>query len=946
MSEDQVEDLLVEWELARREGREIETHVLCKDFPELTEIVQQHIQVLKKSSWMLNDPAPTPHSEEIVQSLSRLTYNEESDSETLLSSLLETSAFAATDIHDASTKSAGEVGHYEIPGFKIEQELGRGGFGVVYRAYDEALLRSVAIKIPLLNDAKSRSRYLTEARNAAKVEVAGIVPVLQVGSTNEGIPFVVQKLIDGKSLAQILKAGAQMSPRQVAVMLIEVCHALGAAHAESLIHRDLKPGNIMVDKKGKPWVTDFGLAITEDEQFQRRGEIAGTPSYMSPEQLEGKVDWCDGRTDIWAIGVILYQCLTGRMPFRGQNRAELKDQILNMEPRPICQRDPHLAKEWDIIFARCCSKSMNDRYHSAFDLAIDLGRVPLPEVESSEIQSLPISHQSFANSGVSGSYNSTDSHSQANESKNWLAIVSVTALCVIALATFGILWNNSQPNSSTSSNDAATQSLMELVVGGSSEQPNQFADLQSAINAAAPDAEIKVEPGTYRGNFKVAKTLTISSADGGNGYTLLGTNGSALMVSSKGDLKLVGAKLITESTEPVNTIEVTGGKLRLENCELEANGYNSLMVEADSEVKVEECEFLVTDDHAIVAEDAKLLEVMDSTFDLSLNAEKSLAGIQVLESRCKIVDCEFKGSSNNDTGVYLKNVELESAIEDCQFSNLGQGIMLVDCYSIRIGGSESTFTDCHKSIDLKASQAAIRNCNIKSADAESSVGIQVHEFAHSESQTDSTISQCKIQSAETGLLVIQAKVTATNLTIKECSVAGLRVLDNAELEWSFGSIANNRAFGAMLRSGKATFERVDILDNSLIGLLVDSGNDAVKLNSSTIKGNPVGVIVASGSCRLESTEIIESETGVLMARKHQLYQEPTGDSPLRLITDSNSFINADKAVINFLSPGTMQLNGCRLNGGPNNEATWAGNLEHQEMDSGEIRVFESTGPKI
>ena len=154
--------------------------------------------------------------------------------------------------------------------------------------------------------------------------------------------------------------------------LASVADAIHHAHGAGLVHRDLKPSNIMIDEQGQPRVADFGLAITEAVQHDKAGEVAGTPTHMAPEQVRGEVHRLDGRTDVWALGIILYQGLTGRLPFAGRDRATLFDEILRREPRPPRQIDDAIPRELERICLKCLSKRMTDRYGSALDLAEDL----------------------------------------------------------------------------------------------------------------------------------------------------------------------------------------------------------------------------------------------------------------------------------------------------------------------------------------------------------------------------------------------------------------------------------------------------------------------------------------------------------------------------------------------------------------------------------------------
>ncbi len=265
----------------------------------------------------------------------------------------------------------------DIPGFTIERELGRGAFGVVYAAHDQMLDRKVAIKKPIIADPIHRQQYIDEARKAVRLDHPGIVPIFHVGLTESGEPFVVQKLIEGSTLRGTLKSlDGRLPIDQVVAVIRQVCLAVDAAHTAGIVHRDLKPENLLVEPTGRVYVADFGLAILdEDEKGLRLKEVAGTPLYMSPEQFTGRNDWLDGRSDIWALGVILYEMLAGKPPFFGRNISELKDEIRNKDPRPLHQRDPNIPPDFDGFFRKCCAKQVADRFSTFHEMVVELDKI-------------------------------------------------------------------------------------------------------------------------------------------------------------------------------------------------------------------------------------------------------------------------------------------------------------------------------------------------------------------------------------------------------------------------------------------------------------------------------------------------------------------------------------------------------------------------------------------
>jgi len=259
--------------------------------------------------------------------------------------------------------------------YQIVEELGRGSMGVVYRGYDPVIGRTVAIKTILTEGLNPQEfeeykyRFQREARAAGSLTHPNIVTVYDFGEDNN-VLYLAMEFLEGKSLANVVGERGVLPIETILPIYDQVCSALDHAHAHKIVHRDIKPANIMILHTGLVKVTDFGIAKVATMGMTQAGQILGTPKYMSPEQVKGRS--VDGRSDIFSLGVILYELVTGEKPFAGQNITTVIYKIINENPRPPCELDAPIDAGLSYVISRALAKNPDERYQTCRELADDL----------------------------------------------------------------------------------------------------------------------------------------------------------------------------------------------------------------------------------------------------------------------------------------------------------------------------------------------------------------------------------------------------------------------------------------------------------------------------------------------------------------------------------------------------------------------------------------------
>ncbi|MCA9014775.1 MAG: serine/threonine protein kinase, partial [Planctomycetaceae bacterium] len=432
-------------EIQDREARQAHLHAACADDPELLARVEALLASHESQSQFLNTPALEQISHVSDEGLAPTLFSEDSSSKGPLSP---DTAETAADEFDTCIKdkddmtgpilpgilepssrpdSFGRLGHYEIL-----EVIGKGAFGTVLKAFDEKLHRVVAIKVlapEMAATSPARKRFLREARTSAAVRHDNVVSIFAV--EDEPTPYLVMEYIPGKTLQQQLDEQGPLALNDVLLMGKQIADGLAAAHEQQLIHRDIKPGNILLESgiNAHVKITDFGLARTADDaSMTQSGMIAGTPLYMAPEQALGQK--LDQRADLFSLGSVLYQMLSGRPPFRAPSTVAVLKRVAEEMPRPIQEIIPE-APDWICqLIGNLHAKNPDERYSSAKEVSDLLARC-LDDVQAGRVPQLDDPHGTVAFSGKGTPLNET-----RKNSKKMLSRFAV--LFIVLLFMFGL----------------------------------------------------------------------------------------------------------------------------------------------------------------------------------------------------------------------------------------------------------------------------------------------------------------------------------------------------------------------------------------------------------------------------------------------------------------------------------------------------------------------------
>lgn len=403
---------------------------------------------------------------------------------------------------EETSPSLAPIGRYQII-----REVGRGTMGIVYEAFDPKLERTVALKtVQVMPDSPEslefEARFLREAKAAGRLSHPNIVTVYDAGEEH-GTAYIALEFLEGKSLREVIDRGTQFTVEEIAAYALQMAEGLDYAHHAGIVHRDVKPANIVISSRGQIKISDFGVAQLPSGDLTQAGTILGTPKYMSPEQIQGKR--LDGRSDLFSLGVILYELLTGKHPFTGDGLATIMYKILHEQPVDPALGNPDCPPGMRQIIARCLAKDKEERYPKAADVAADLRQMaeilPDPALTAKVFQGgeAPVAPDGEPFQDGSPRPESSQAHAGRNG-----VLIGAAVVLLILLAGLGVYWARWSPPpdvTSLPSSESVKQSQGQALPANPAQD-----------NATVPDSREKEAP--VPGKTAAAKDKPGSDAKG------------------------------------------------------------------------------------------------------------------------------------------------------------------------------------------------------------------------------------------------------------------------------------------------------------------------------------------------------------------------------------------------------------------------------------------------
>jgi len=842
------------------------------------------------------------------------------EGESLSRSLMATAMIDAADVGCATDVTTGfQFDHKpieRIDQFRIIRELGSGAFGVVYLAEDESLQRKVAIKVPRVSDPARSASYINEARKAAAIDTNGVVPIFHVGTMENGVPFVVQKLIDGPSLRVLLNRYGGLPPAHAITLMRDISIALGVAHRQGIYHRDLKPDNILIDSRGVPWIADFGLAITQSEQAQRRGEIAGTLLYMSPEQILGRAEWTDGRSDIWAMGITMYELLVGKPPFNGKSRKSLTEQICNHEPPWLREASEALAVV-DAIFAKCCAKQPTDRYATIEAFADDLETLLGSELSTLPIDGneltfeRPISQYSSDESGQRRTRaNGSSATKPANRKRSSMIAIAVACAALIgmkqwftrqgldpALATLPAMETSMSASLDASllpNADAFSLPSGVEVANSELEIPN---DAPGEINTAAMASNPPPEPirenvmGIDEANGTESLPFVVS-IDGAGSHRSLG---SAIAACSSGAFVHLRPGTYDEAVRITIPMTIIGQGTDASKCVISSAIAPPLTVDFDSEIDGDSVRFVnigFTGNAIQSGKEFNCVELAGGALQLeqchirssTFNAVKVRQAASLVVKDCKFFESSAFAVSGRD------HAKIE--VSGCEF--FYSGVQSVGGFARVLGskfrGLEGVYIESSGDI-----ASAVTDCDFI---GNVGYGVLATENARVE-LVNNRFKKCNL-----GIQVYDGDVVVQRCSLEECVTAAIDQSGGKVVVGDGTTIFRSTGFGYRVNRGIGEITDADFSDIKQSGIIAMKGDVDLTIQSTTFSGcGTAAIALQSGTLRLTGGTIESSgDTGIFVG---ELFRGGT-------ISGTSFRENVNAAII--AQAGSLQVSDVEISG--------------------------------